>query len=268
MPSSHDRSRLLFGLRYAARHPDRILPHLKRGVRDLRLGLGTHDHIAYYRSIMSSDVAHGADRAVGSPSRDSWLATGRLQFDYLLTHGLEPEMRMLEIGCGNLRAGHLFIDHLGTGNYHGIDISPPILLAALRTVADFGLQAKAPRLTLVDDLTLNFLPDDAFDVVHAHSVFSHSPIDVIEQCLANVGRVMAPGAFFDFTFDHTTGVEHDVLREDFYYRSETLTSLAARYGLLAALLDDWAPLHPQSKLRATRVHPRPHPDEAVHAHAG
>ena len=53
-----------------------------------------------------------------------------------------------------------------TGNYHGIDISPPILLAALRTVADFGLQAKAPRLTLVDDLTLNFLPDDGYDVLY------------------------------------------------------------------------------------------------------
>ncbi len=217
---------------------------------------------------MRSDAAHGADRAVGSPSRDSWLTTGRLQFEYLVSHGLEPDMRMLEIGCGNLRAGHLFIDYLESGNYHGIDISPPILIAALQTVADFGLQAKLPRLTLVDDLTFGFLADDGFDVVHAHSVFSHSPIEVIEQCLANVGRVMAPGAFFDFTFDHTTGVEHTVLREDFYYRTETLVSLAARYGLKAEPLEDWAPLHPQSKLRLTHAVARRRSDEVVHAEAG
>ncbi len=217
---------------------------------------------------MRSDAAHGADRAVGSPSRDSWLATGQLQFEYLVGHGLKPHMRLLEIGCGNLRAGHLFIDYLESGNYHGIDISPPILIAALKTVADFGLQGKVPRLTLVDDLTLGFLADDGFDVVHAHSVFSHSPIEVIEQCLANVGRVMAPGAFFDFTFDHTTGVEHTVLREDFYYRTETLVSLAERYGLKAELLEDWASLHPQSKLRLTHAVAWPRPDEAVHAEAG
>jgi hypothetical protein len=54
-------------------------------------------------------------------------------------------MRLLEIGCGNLRAGHLFIDYLESGNYHGIDISPPILTAALQTVSD-GLQAKVPHL--------------------------------------------------------------------------------------------------------------------------
>ena len=33
-------------------------------------------------------------------------------------------MRMLEIGCGNLRAGRLFIDYLDAGDYYGIDISP------------------------------------------------------------------------------------------------------------------------------------------------
>ena len=41
-------------------------------------------------------------------------------------------MRMLEIGCGNLRAGRLFIDHLDAGDYYGTDISPDILLAAQR----------------------------------------------------------------------------------------------------------------------------------------
>jgi predicted TPR repeat methyltransferase len=97
-----------------------------------------------------------------------------------------------------------------------------------------------------------FLPAGQFDVVHAHSVFSHSPIEVIGECLGNIGRVMAPGGFFDFTFDRTTGEEHQVLREDFYYRTETLVALAARHGLTARFMDDWADLgHPQSKLRLT-----------------
>jgi hypothetical protein len=43
-----------------------------------------------------------------------------------------------------------------------------------------------------------------------------------------------------------------VLREDFYYRTETLIALAARYGLLASFMADWELLpHQQSKIRVT-----------------
>jgi SAM-dependent methyltransferase len=201
---------------------------------------------------MRSDASRSHEGAVGSKTRGSWLKIGQLQFDYLLRHGLKPGARMLEIGCGNLRAGRLFIDHLDTGNYYGIDISPEILLAAQDTVTEFGLQGKLPHLTLVRDLRLEFMPPGQFDIVHAHSVFSHCPVTVIDECLANIGRIMAPDGFFDFTFDRTSGQEHQVLREDFYYRTETLVALAASHGLTARFMDDWEALgHPQSKMRVT-----------------
>ena len=41
----------------------------------------------------------------------------------------------------------------------------------------------------------------------------------------------------DFTFDRTTGTEHSVLREDFYYRTETLVALADKHGLDARFMD-------------------------------
>jgi SAM-dependent methyltransferase len=250
-----DRSRLTFKIRYAARHPDRIVPHARRLARDVLLRLKHPDHVAYYRAVMRADTARSDEAAVGGRTHEEWLRVGQLQFDYLVSHGLKPGMRMLEIGCGNLRAGRLFIGHLDAGDYYGTDISPDILLAAQRTLASEGLQHKLPHLTLVSDLTLAFLPPAYFDVVHAHSVFSHSPIDVIEGCLAHVGRVMKPDGFFDFTFDRTEGSEHHVLREDFYYRTETLVALAAKYGLAGRFMADWEELpHAQSKLRLTH-HP-------------
>ncbi|MBV9207704.1 MAG: class I SAM-dependent methyltransferase [Actinobacteria bacterium] len=253
---SDDRSRLTFVLRYAARHPERIVPHARRLARDTVLWLKNRDHVSYYRAVMKSEAVRSADGAVGSQTRQSWLKIGQMQFDYLVAHGLKPGMRMLEIGCGNLRAGRLFIEYLEAGDYYGIDISPDILLAAQRTLAEAGLQDKLPHLTVVEDLRLAFLPAGYFDVVHAHSVFSHSPIEVIEECLAHVGRVMKPDGFFDFTFGRTEGPDHQVLREDFYYRTETLTALAGRYGLTAQFLTDWEELpHPQSKLRITRDRP-------------
>jgi SAM-dependent methyltransferase len=249
--SSHDRSRLSYKVRYAVKHPQRVWPYVRRSARDQLIALRTRGHVEYYRAIMESDTARDPDRAVGSLSRESWLTAGQRQFDYLMHHGLKPDTRMLEIGCGNLRAGRLFIAHLKPGNYHGVDISPDILLAALQTVARLDLRRQRPYLTLVGDLRLEFLPDQAFDIVHAHSVFTHSPLEVIDECLAHVGRTMAPEGFFDFTFNRTMGTEHQVLREDFYYRVETLIGLAASHGLHAELMEDWEPLRLHSKLRCT-----------------
>jgi SAM-dependent methyltransferase len=215
-----DRSRFSYKMGYAFRHPRRVLRYARFQVGGVLLGVGSFDHLSYYRAAMRTGAARSPERAVGSRNREEWLKHGQLQFDYLLGHGLRSSDRMLEIGCGNLRAGRLFIDYLDTGNYYGLDISPDILLAAQRTVAEFGLQAKLPHLTLVSDLTFGFLPSAQFSVVHAHSVFSHSPIEVISECLAHVGRVMAPGAFFDFTFHKADGAEHHLLGWAFYYRSE------------------------------------------------
>ncbi|HUD38277.1 MAG TPA: class I SAM-dependent methyltransferase [Streptosporangiaceae bacterium] len=253
---SKDRSRLLFQIGYALRHPGRIPGYLRRRGRDAMLRRKFPDHVSYYRAVMASDASRSHEGAVGSHNHDSWLEIGQLQFDYAVGHGLKPEMRMLEIGCGNLRAGRLFIDYLDPGGYYGMDISPDILLAAADTVTQFGLQAKLPHLTLVKDLKLAFLPDDHFDFVHAHSVFSHSPIEVIEECLEHVGRVMTAGGFFDFTFDLTRGAEHHVLHEDFYYQTSTLVALAAKHGLDAAFADDWETTgHEQSKIRITKPLP-------------
>ncbi|MGW0563235.1 class I SAM-dependent methyltransferase [Streptomyces sp. NPDC003016] len=251
---SANRSRLGHKVRYALRHPGRVVPYLRRAGRDSWLRLRHRgSHVAYYRAVMASDTARSPEAAVGGgPSHDRWLAIGEMQYDYLVGHGLTSQDRMLEIGCGNLRAGWRFIEHLRPGHYYGIDISPDILIEAKKTLVRYGLQARVPYLTPVEDLKLDFLPGAWFTVVHAHSVFSHSPLEVIDECLAHVGRVLAPGGFFDFTFDRTEGAEHQVLGEDFYYRTETLTRLAAKHGLVARFMDDWERLpHGQSKLRVT-----------------
>ncbi|TDD80888.1 class I SAM-dependent methyltransferase [Actinomadura darangshiensis] len=255
-PARRNRASLAYKLRYARQNPDKIKAYLSRVSRDLKFRVASRDHVAYYRAVMKSDTARNPESAVGSRSHERWLALGRMQFDYLLKHGLKPDDRILEIGCGNLRAGWHFIGHLDAGNYYGIDISPDILLAAQQTLVRQDLREKLPHLTVVNDLKLGFLPSRHFTVVHAHSVFSHSPIEVIDECLANVGRVLAPGGFFDFTFDRTEGAEHHVLREDFYYRTETLTALAEKHGFRARFMDDWEELpHGQSKIRVTHREP-------------
>jgi SAM-dependent methyltransferase len=244
---------LVGGLQHAAQYPTRGRRYLRRLRRDTVLRLRHRDHLAYYGAVVDDLIEHGEATAVGNVDRKRWRENGKMQFDYLVKHGLKPDHKMLEIGCGNLRAGRLFIDYLEPGAYYGIDIAMKVLFAAQDTVVQNNLGDKLPHLTLVKDMSFAFLPDEHFDVVHAHSVFSHAPLDVIEACFTNIGRVMKHGAFFDFTFNRTDGAEYDRLREDFYYRTETLIDAAKRHGLDARFMDDWEDLnHPQSTIRVIR----------------
>ncbi|TQN31752.1 methyltransferase family protein [Haloactinospora alba] len=244
---------LLARIQHGIRHPDRIYPYVRRLTRDAKLRFLHRNHVSYYRAVMAHDSADDPNAAVGSANHRRWLKLGKMQFDYLVEHGLTPQDRMLEIGCGNLRAGWRFISYLEKGHYYGIDISPDILLSAQRTLRDYELQNKLANVTLVNDLKMGSLPRGYFTVINAHSVFSHCPLDVIEECFANVSDVLAPGGFFDFTFNRATGREHHVLREDYYYRTETLLDLAAKYSLRGRFMEDWEELpHKQSKIRLVR----------------
>jgi SAM-dependent methyltransferase len=240
------RTSLTGKIRHAVAHPGRVLPHLRRTARNSRLrGPG---HTAFYRAVMADEARRDPDRAVGSDSRDSWLQVGQIQYDYLIRHGLRPEHRLLDIGCGNLRAGWRLARYLDPGHYTGIDISPDILLAALDTVREYDLQDQRPLLTVVGDLRLDWLPAEHFDVVHAHSVFSHTPLNVVDEALGGVGRVLRPGGWFDFTyFDGPSG---DFLREDFWHPTEQLLDLARSHRLRAESMADWD--YHQEKIRVTR----------------
>lgn len=233
----------------ALARPRMIVPYVSRSVRNRRLRRQAESHTAFYRLAVDADARKDPQRAVGSHSREHWLEVGKLQFDYLLRHGLRADYRVLDIGCGNLRLGWRLIDHLHIGGYYGIDASPEILLAALRTVEEFRLQEKEPRIVLVGDLRFGFLPEGYFDVVQAHSVFSHTPLDVLDECLAHVGRVMKPSAFFDLTWFSTDGTPYSKLGEDFYFPRHDLSDLAAKHGFSFEVMSDWVYVQDKARLR-------------------
>ena len=77
---------------------------------------------------MADDVARRtALGAVGTQRQKQWEAVGRKQFKYLRSHGLERNHQLIDIGCGNLRAGRHLIHYLDAGHYTGVDISPEIV---------------------------------------------------------------------------------------------------------------------------------------------
>lgn len=232
--------------------PGLIVPYFRRRLRNRRLAAEATTHPEFYRRVMADDVRSKSPRgAVGTPGKQRWMRIGEMQFDYLTAHGLERRHKLLEIGCGNLRAGWRFISWLEPGSYTGVDISPEILIAANRTLMQRGLQEKIPRLMLYDGLDLGFLPGEHFDVAHAHSVFSHTPPEVVRGVLEGVGRLLKPGGFFDFTYNASdTGAIWGFLNEDYYYPTETLIQIARSLGFDAHPAEGWT--YRQEKIRAIK----------------
>lgn len=131
-----------------------------------------------------------------------WDVIGPMQKDYLCQHGLRPEMRLIDVGCGSLRGGIPLIQYLNPENYFGIDISKALLEAGYSIeITNAGLQDKVSRehLKVTDDFDFAQF-ETKFDMGLAVSVFTHLPLDYLTRCLRNLSGVMRPGAKFFATF--------------------------------------------------------------------
>ena len=140
-----DRTGFLYKLKRGLSNPSRIIPYYRRSFRNRKFAAKSRDFIQYYSQIVDYNAAHvSADLAIGSPSREHWVEIGKFQFQYLVEHGLKPHHRFLDLGCGNLRLGSWLIAYLNPSCYVGVDISPQVVCAALRTIEEFNLQRQCP----------------------------------------------------------------------------------------------------------------------------
>lgn len=122
------------------------------------------------------------------------------QFNLLTRLGLREEDYLLDIGCGGLRAGRLFITYLMPGRYCGIEPRRDAVENGIEVEIGRELVAmKQPRFRFTDDLDLSAF-DQSFDFLIANSVFSHAPPAAIRTGLTQAAKVMKPDALFLASF--------------------------------------------------------------------
>jgi ubiquinone/menaquinone biosynthesis C-methylase UbiE len=213
--------------------------------------------VAFLRRTAAREWAPrpSASSPAASPPNPAWVERGKRHYDHLRDLGLLKQHRLLEIGCGDLEMGWRSIRFLDPGAYTGIDISPEALLAANDNVYDLNLQQLEPRLALVAALRLDELPANHFDVVDAPSLLRRLPLDVIDELLRGVRRVLRRDGFFVVTFNEAEGEPWDVLGLQFHHPAEAITALASERGFITERLTDWP-------LGGTRLCLRPEPRSA------
>lgn len=131
-----------------------------------------------------------------------WDEMGTHQFEYLIANGLRSHSRLIDIGCGSLRAGVKLVPYLEPGHYYGTDLVPELLeLGYEREMRPLGLAERLPRenLAATDDFSVPF-SDVRFDFALAQSLFSHLPINHLRLCLAKLRPHMVDNGTLFATF--------------------------------------------------------------------
>ena len=182
--------------------------------------------------------AHHYRAYVGPPEK--YDLVGAMQFN-LLTHlGLREFHYLLDIGCGSLRAGRLFIPYLLSGHYYGIE--PQSWLVEEGLNKELGreiLQLKRPVFSHDSDFNcLRF--DQKFDFVVAQSIFSHASPAQIHQCLGEVDQSLQPTGVLAATFvagkvDYQG--EGWVYPECVTYTLKQMKQFAGAHNLIAETID-------------------------------
>jgi len=135
---------------------------------------------------------------VGPPTQYDFM--GATQFRLLCTLGLRANHYLLDIGCGSLRAGRLFINYLDEGRYFGIDPNEWLIKDAINNqIGNDLLRLKKPQFDYNSDFATDVFSQQ-FDFVIAQSVFSHTSRHLINVALKNIKDSLKPNGLIAATF--------------------------------------------------------------------
>jgi SAM-dependent methyltransferase len=132
---------------------------------------------------------------LGGPAAD-FERVGRLSFQVLLSEGLVPTSRVLDVGCGALRVGYWLMHFLEPGCYHGIEPNKQTLDVGLREIVEPDTVQRA-QARFSDDDSFDFsVLGDRFDFILARSIWTHASKPQIAAMLASFAATAAPQGVF------------------------------------------------------------------------
>jgi hypothetical protein len=187
----------------------------------------------------------GDKKFLGVPVND-FAKGGREQLGYLLNAGLELDSKVVDIGCGVLRAGYWLIHFLDPGCYYGIEPHAGRLEMGVGTILEPEvLEAKRPRFDTNPRFDTSVF-GEKFDFFLAYSIWTHASKPQIQTMLDGFLRDAKEGGVFltsylpagwkrpDYQGDgwHGTSHESDV-PGCIYHRRSWIRAECDRRGLAA-----------------------------------
>jgi SAM-dependent methyltransferase len=192
---------------------------------------------------MSKDAVDLTQLAPGDPHYTAYVGPpleydfmGATQFHLLCTLGMRAGHRVLDFGCGSLRAGRFLMMYLDPGNYYGIEPNAWLIEDAIRQQVGRDLLAvKRPTFDHSGGFRVDHLKTK-FDFILAQSILSHTHRELAAHCLRQFAAALNPSGRIAVTFvegesDPAAG-EGWVYPDIVCFRRETIESLISAAGLL------------------------------------
>lgn len=152
--------------------------------------------------------------------------TGIWQMKMMESMGLKPHHSLLDIGCGDLKAGILLLRYLDVGCYAGLDQTEiAIQQGCLSITEDDWL--KKPKFYLGGDFNFESTGRH-FDFMLANSVFTHLDLSMVGHGLSSAYAALVPGGRFIATFFAAPKDEPWVAEK--LYRDEGKTGAKSTYS--------------------------------------
>jgi SAM-dependent methyltransferase len=184
---------------------------------------------------------------VGGPDYD---LKGAMQLSLLYSLGLRAEHRLLDIGCGSLRAGRFIIPYLDPGGYTGLEPNTWLIDEAIeKEIGRDVVVIKKP--IFVDNGQFDVSGLGEFDFVLANSIASHTGPTMTKVLLAAVREALTPNGIAAVTFVHSGGPDNEVegwiypggggAQGAASYKRKTIDSWLRESGLKGAPIDWYHP---------------------------
>jgi SAM-dependent methyltransferase len=128
------------------------------------------------------------------PIAGNYDLIGAMQFNLLTALGLREYHKFLDICCGSLRAGRLFMTYLNRGNYCAIEPEKYLVDDGVNyEIGSCLVHIKEPRFEYSYDFPIASF-EEQFDFMVAHSIFTHASQEQILLCLKNAEQNLTPSA--------------------------------------------------------------------------
>jgi hypothetical protein len=176
--------------------------------------------------------------------RETFEVGGRAQLVRLLSHGLTPESKVLDIGCGCLRVAYWLVRFLDSGCYFGIEPARQrVDLGKQYLFTPAELEQKQPRFNFNAGFDSSIFATK-FDFFLAGSIWTHGSKRHIETTLDSFQRDSVPTGVFltsylpamspgeDYMGESWVGTSHESDTPGVIRHSLTwITSVCNRRGL-------------------------------------
>jgi hypothetical protein len=125
---------------------------------------------------------------------------GAQQFCLMVRLGLREHHKLIDLGCGSLRGGRLFIPYLLPGNYHGIEPNAKLIREGIQYELGWSIRdVKRPTFYHFDNFAISQTGIQA-DFILAQSILSHAGNDILEKIIREASLTLVKDGKFAATF--------------------------------------------------------------------